>query len=128
MKKLDVFLSIAIWVCVFPFPVVVVAHDSTHKHADWFNNQEMTPASRERMQVPWKSCCDAGDHFQTRFRLVEDGSKYGTETYEYLKDGVWKIIPADIVQRKPTPDGSPVLFINKYTGVELCFFIDREGI
>lgn len=95
---------------------------------EWYKQQELTPQTQRRLGVGYKSCCDAGDHFRTRFRFVEDGSRYGTETYEYLKDGAWKLIPADIVQHKPTPDGRPVLFINKNDGRELCFIIDKEGI
>jgi hypothetical protein len=60
---------------------------------------------------------------QHRFRLVEDGSKYGTETHEYLKDGRWRIVPPDIVQRKKTPDGRPVLFISRHTSQELCLIV-----
>ena len=32
---------------------------------EWFNKQEMNPAARERLGVPWKSCCDNGDVFKT---------------------------------------------------------------
>lgn len=104
------------------------AHDGHEPHAAWFRSQTMNPATTERLGVHYKSCCDGGDHFKTRFRLVEDGSKYGTETYEYWKDGQWRPIPVDIVQHKPTPDGQPVLFIERHSGQELCFIIDREGI
>ena len=104
------------------------AHDQSHPHYDWYKSQKMTPETQQRLSVPWKSCCDEADHFQTRFRLVNDGSKYGTETYEYWTGSAWKAVPHDIIQRKPTPDGRPVLFILKNTGREVCFIIDKEGI
>lgn len=97
-------------------------------HKKWYDSQEMNPAARERLSVPFKSCCDNGDVFHTRFRVVEDGSRYGTETYEYEREGRWKLVPADIIQRKKTPNGQPVLFIHKATGNELCFIIDEPGI
>jgi hypothetical protein len=68
------------------------AHDDP-----WYKAQRINPAAHERLNI-WNltSCCDKGDHFDTRFRLVEDGSKYGAETYEYWTGSAWKIIPADI--------------------------------
>ena len=44
------------------------AHDPSMAHHEWFNAQEMNPAARQRLGVPWKSCCDNGDVFKTRFR------------------------------------------------------------
>jgi hypothetical protein len=110
--------------------VIAIAWASgAYAHDDpWYKQQMMNPETASRLGVQYKSCCDAGDHYRTRFRLVNDGSKYGTETYEYMKDGKWKLVPPDIIQRKPTPDGQPVLFINKHDGRELCFIIDKEGI
>jgi hypothetical protein len=92
------------------------AHDPSMAHHEWFNAQEMTPAARERLGVPWKSCCDNGDVFKTRFRVGEDRSDE------------WKTIPPDIIKEGDTPDHTPVLFINKYTGMELCFFVPQGGI
>ena len=97
------------------------------KRQQWFKSQTINPVAKDRLKIGYESCCDYGDVFRTRFRLVDDGSKYGAETYEYEKDGKWKVIPADIIQRKPTPDGQPVLFIQKSSGREVCFIIDREG-
>ena len=99
-------------------------HDPSMAHHEWFNAQEMTPAARERLGVPWKSCCDNGDVFKTRFRVGEDRS----DQWQYLKDGEWKTIPPDIIKEGDTPDHTPVLFINKYTGMELCFFVPQGGI
>jgi hypothetical protein len=100
------------------------AHDPSHAHASWFNNQTINEAARQRLNVPYKSCCDAGDHFKTRFRVAADNS----DQWEYFKDGEWKVVPADIVKDEETPENQPVLFINKHTGVELCFFVPRGGI
>ena len=83
-----------------------------------------SPAARERLGVPWKSCCDNGDVFKTRFRVGEDRS----DQWQYLKDGEWRIIPPDIIKEGDTPDHTPVLFINKNTGVELCFFVPLGGL
>jgi hypothetical protein len=100
------------------------AHDPSMAHHEWFNAQEMTAAARQRLGVPWKSCCDNGDVFKTRFRVGEDRS----DQWQYLKDGEWKTIPPDIIKEGDTPDHTPVLFINKYTGMELCFFVPQGGI
>ena len=59
------------------------AHDASMPHHEWFNAQEMNPAARQRLGVPWKSCCDNGDVFRTRFRVAEDRS----DQWQYLKDG-----------------------------------------
>ncbi|XSC43866.1 hypothetical protein ACF1BQ_039790 [Bradyrhizobium sp. RDT10] len=31
------------------------AHDPSMPHHEWFNRQEMNPAARQRLGVPWKS-------------------------------------------------------------------------
>ena len=85
------------------------AHDASMPHHEWFNAQEMNPAARQRLGVPWKSCCDNGDVFKTRFRVADDHS----DQWQYLKDGQWKVIPPDIIKSEDTPDHLPVLFINK---------------
>jgi hypothetical protein len=100
------------------------AHDPSHPHGSWFNNQTINEAARERLNVPYKSCCDAGDHFQTRFRVAADNS----DQWQYFKDGEWKVVPPDIIKDEDTPEHQPVLFINKHTGTELCFFVPRGGI
>lgn len=102
--------------------------DADPARREWFRRQTMTPDACNRVQVGNCSCCDHGDVFKTRFRLAENGSKYGVETYEYWKDDKWKLIPPDIVKHDKTPDGRPVLFINHRNGQELCFIIDEEGI
>lgn len=103
-------------------------HEAHDPNYSWYKSQKMNPAAKKRLQAGFESCCDEGDHFKTRFRLLNDGSKYGAETYEYWKDGKWNVVPPDIIQRKKTPDGQPVLFIQTSTGKELCFIIDEEGI
>ena len=115
------FALLLTFLCV---PLAAQAHDSMMQHADWFNNQEMNPAARDRLGVPWKSCCDNGDVFKTRFRVADDNS----DQWQYLKDGQWKVIPPDIIKEGDTPDHVPVLFINRSNGMELCFFVPKGGI
>lgn len=126
----DVLLALALAFVVVAFigALSAKAHDPSHANAEWYSSQSINEPARKRMGVGYRSCCDAGDHFPTKFRIVDDGSKYGTETYEYFKDGAWRLIPPDIIQHKKTPDGQPVLFISKFTGAELCFIIDETGI
>jgi hypothetical protein len=100
------------------------AHDPSMANHEWFNKQEMNPAAQQRLGVPWKSCCDNGDVFKTRFRVGEDRS----DQWQYLKDGQWKSIPPDIIKEEDTPDHLPVLFINRHTGMELCFFVPKGGL
>ena len=100
------------------------AHDPSMPHHEWFNKQEMNPAVQRRLRLPYKSCCNNGDVFKTRFRVAEDRS----DQWQYLKDGEWKIIPPDIIKESDTPDRTPVLFINKSTGQELCFFVPQGGL
>jgi hypothetical protein len=102
----------------------VDAHDPSMPHHEWFNAQEMNPAARKRLGVPWKSCCDNGDVFKTRFRVAEDRS----DQWQYLKDGEWRTVPPDIIKEGDTPDHLPVLFINRHTGMELCFFVPKGGL
>jgi hypothetical protein len=104
------------------------AHEAHQPHAQWFKSQKMNPATKERLGVAYQSCCDAGDHFPTRFRIIKDGSPYGADGYQYLLNGKWKDIPPDIVQRGKTPDGRPVLFRSPHSGTEYCFILDEEGI
>lgn len=106
------------------------AHDHNDPDAQWYRQQQINPEALPRLNVPFKSCCDAGDHYKTRARLLEDGTKYGVETYEYwhYEKAKWLIVPPDIIKKAKTPDGRPVLFIQKVTGKELCFIIDEEGI
>ncbi|MFL6819027.1 MAG: hypothetical protein ACJ8EF_13900 [Bradyrhizobium sp.] len=100
------------------------AHDPSMAHHEWFNAQQMNPGARERLGVPWRSCCDNGDVYKTRFRVGEDRS----DQWQYLKDGHWKLVPPDIIKEEDTPDHLPVLFINRYTGMELCFFVPKGGL
>ena len=54
-------------------PGLLLAHDASMPHHEWYNKQEMNPAARERIGVPWKSCCENGDVFKTRFRIAAIG-------------------------------------------------------
>ncbi len=123
---LGIFLCCGLLACALAYPAL--AHDHRLANADWYKRQTINPEAQVRMGLGYKSCCDAADHFQTRFRLINDGTKYGAETYEYWTGDKWKAISPDIIQRKKTPDGTPVLFIIKGTGKEVCFIIDEEGI
>ena len=105
-------------------PSLALSHDASMPHHDWFKRQEMNPAARERIGVPWKSCCDNGDVFKTRFRVAADRS----DQWEYFKNGEWKVIPPDIIKNEDTPDREAILFINKNNGMELCFFLPHGGI
>ena len=87
-------------------PLRVDAHDPSMPHHEWFNAQEMNPAARQRLGVPWKSCCDNGDVFKTRFRVAEDRS----DQWQYLKDGQWRTVPPDIIKEEDTPDHSASFF------------------
>jgi len=100
------------------------AHDSSMPHHEWFNKQEMNPTVQRRLGLPYKSCCNNGDVFKTRFRVGEDRS----DQWQYLKDGEWKTIPPDVIKEGDTPDHTPVLFINRSTGQELCFFVPQGGL
>ena len=100
------------------------AHDPSMPHHESFNKQEMNSAARERLGVPWKSCCNNGEYSRPGFRVGEDRS----DQWQYLKDGEWKVIPPDIIKESDTPDRTPVLFINRATGVELCFFVPQGGL
>ena len=53
------------------------AHDPSMPHHEWFNKQEMNPAAQHRLGLPYKSCCDNGDVFKTRFKVGEDRSDHG---------------------------------------------------
>jgi hypothetical protein len=109
---------------LFLLSVRADAHDPSMPHHEWFNKQEMNPTAQHRLGLAYKSCCSNGDVFKTRFRVSEDGS----DQWQYLKDGEWKIIPPDIIKEGDTPDHTPVLFINRSTGEELCFFVPQGGL
>lgn len=102
--------------------------DPQTNRAEWYKKQKLNEETRKRLGISWTSCCDAGDRYRTRFRIVDDGSKHGADAYEYEKDGVWKPIHPDIIRRKPTPDDEPILFIDKQTGNEVCFVIGKGGV
>jgi hypothetical protein len=113
---------------VLIFPIVLVARGVYQPDAAWYQAQKMNPQAQARLGIFHSFCRDAGDPVRTRFRMAADRAKSGTETYQYWKNGQWKPIPADIVQRKPTPDGQPVLFVSRNDGRELCFIFGREGL
>ena len=89
MKAFDRVL--ATFAILFLLSARVGAHDPSMPHHEWFNKQEMNPTAQHRLGLAYKSCCSNGDVFKTRFRVSEDGS----DQWQYLKDGEWKIIPPD---------------------------------
>jgi hypothetical protein len=116
------FALLTLFLCL---PLSVLAHGPSMPHHDWYNKQQMNEAARKRLGVVFKSCCDAGDHYKTRFRVADDNS----DQWQYLaKNGQWKIVPPDIIKEEETPENQPVLFINKHDGMELCFFVPKGGI
>src|SRR5437588_10749849 len=100
------------------------AHDPSMAHHEWYNKQVMSPAAQLRLNVPFKSCCDNGDVFKTRFRV----GAANEDQWEYLDGDNWKIIPPDIISNEPSLDNTPILFKNRIDGRELCFFKPQGGI
>jgi hypothetical protein len=90
----------------------------------WFQSQRINPNAQKRLGVTFKSCCDNGDVFKTRFRVGNNGG----DQWEYLDGETWKVIPADIIHEEPSLDNTPVLFKHRLTGMELCFFKPQGGI
>jgi len=85
---------------------------------DWYKAQEMNPATWERVGSPsWKSCCEKGDVFHTQFRVINNGTKYGEDTWWYEKDGKWKQVPPDTIQwGQHAPNGQPPFSSTKARG------------
>jgi hypothetical protein len=97
---------------------------SPPERQEWFRSQIMNDTAQKRLNVPWKSCCDNGDVFRTRFRV----GKVGEDVWEYLDGETWKVVPPDIIKDNPSLDSEPILFRSKRTGVEYCFFKPNGGI
>lgn len=97
----------------------------------WFESRTLNEATRQRLGVSYRSCCDAGDVVKNlRWRVLADGSRHGAERWQYRDErtGAWTTIHPDIVQEEASPDEAPILFRNKNDGRELCFFPPRGGI
>jgi hypothetical protein len=47
------------------------AHDPSMPHHEWFNKQEMTPAARQRLGVPWKSAATTAMYSRPALGLVK---------------------------------------------------------
>jgi hypothetical protein len=91
----------------------------------WFESLEIPDAARQRMGISYKSCCDQGDVFKTRFRVGVTGD----DVWEYLdSDSSWKLVPADIILNEPGLDSEPRLFKRMATGEPLCFVKPNGGI
>jgi hypothetical protein len=97
---------------------------SSPQRQQWFQSQRINPEALKRLNVPFKSCCDNGDVFKTRFRV----GTVGQDQWEYLDGETWKVIPADIIHDEPSLDNTPVLFKHRVNGQELCFFKPQGGI
>jgi hypothetical protein len=93
----------------------------------WFDSQIMNETARKRLGVSYKSCCDNGDVYRTQFRV---NSTTRDDEWWYLdkSSNEWKMIPADIIKEEPSIDAQPILFRNRHSGVELCFFLPPGGI
>jgi hypothetical protein len=118
------------------FPCIVAAQEAVKDRSQWadpdrkrwFESQMMNDATRQRLGVHYRSCCDAGDVVKNlRWRLMDDGTKYGSERWQYLDNGTWKTIHPDIIQNTPSIDEEPILFRNKNDGRELCFLPPKGG-
>ena len=83
----------------------------------WFYSQRLSTEAQRRLGLGFSSCCDAGDVYPRRFRVVNDGSKYGHEEWQYERGGEWLSIPSDIIEHTETPTGQPVLFLFPYDGM-----------
>lgn len=91
---------------------------------EWFEQLEIPDAARQRMGIHYKSCCDKGDVFKTRFRV---GAR-GDDAWDYLdSDGVWKEVPPDIILETESLDGEPRLFKRVITGEPICFVKPNGG-
>lgn len=98
---------------------------SSPERREWFRSQKINPAARQRMNVPFESCCDEGDRFKTRFRVGHAGQ----DQWEYLdSDGKWKVIPPDIISDKPGFEGEAILFKRQLDGAPLCFYPPTGGL
>jgi hypothetical protein len=97
---------------------------ANRQRQQWFQSQSINPDAQRRLNVPFKSCCDNGDVFKTRFRVGAQNE----DQWEYLDGDTWKVIPADIISNEPSLDNTPILFKNRADGKELCFFKPQGGI
>lgn len=107
-------------------------YDNFPNH-QWYGEQHLTAAAQARMG--FASCCSDGDEYPTQFKIVEDGTRYGSESYFYFKDGVWLLVPKDIVKKAETPDGAPHIWLFPYDtnsrvpqGAPICFIIPEHKI
>jgi hypothetical protein len=99
--------------------------NSDSARREWFTRQTINERARQRLKLPYKSCCDNGDVFKTHFRVGGDGE----DVWEYLdSDNVWKVIPSDIIHDDPAIDREPILFKAVGSGVPICFFKPNGGI
>lgn len=122
------FVHFALCIATLAFSPALAADEDRWANSSkkqWFESLEIPDAARQRMGIGYKSCCDRGDVFKTRFRVGVSGQ----DAWEYLEeDGQWKAVPADIVLDQPGLDGEPRLFKRIATGEPLCFVKPNGGI
>ena len=101
--------------------LTAMAHDDP-----WFSKQQINPKALERFGPQHaKSCCGAGDVVDTKFKV----DRKGDDAWYYLKLGQWKRIPNDIIHwGEHAPSKQATLFVNTYSGLEVCFFPPEGGI
>lgn len=88
---------------------------------DWYESAQLTPEASTRLG--FKSCCAHADIVHTRFRV---STVDGADQWQWLNNGNWKTIPADIIEIGHSPNGQPTLFV--VGEMEVCFFTPDGGI
>jgi hypothetical protein len=97
----------------------------TQEQRDWYERQQTTPETRERIKASWYVfCCVHADTVKARYAVNKVD---GADKWFYQVEGSteWRAVPGDTVQPGiETPDDQPVLFVDA-TGRNLgpvCFF------
>jgi len=97
----------------------------TQQERDWYERQQTTPETRERIKASWYVfCCVHADTVKARFAVSKTS---GADKWFYQVEGTteWRAVPADTVQPGiETPGDQPVLFVDA-TGRDfgpVCFF------
>lgn len=103
-------------------------------HANWYEQQQLTPLTKKLYELAWGSCCDLGDVCKDCVVYHHASKPPWKGTFWYKQDGVEKEIPAHIIEYVAwTPTGKPVLFLAPYTsgkvqkGEPVCLKIPGGG-
>ena len=92
---------------------------------EWYRSQKVNPEAREKLHIPFESCCDHADVVKTQFRVNRIHG--GDEWFYEDAPGHFKRIPPEVIHWGETaPGGQPTLFV--YSGKETCFFPGDSGI